>query len=223
MAKRTFGDVLKSLFGAKLDEEIDIDYSVLSPDNKEDQVNKDESTDEEKSEVKDKVSDNESKTEDTSEENTDNNEKSEKAEEENMADIKLFEDGWYDETSGEINYDKIKNPEALEAVKVLANKYKAEKEERLISDSLNEEIRKYSLNVSEDTLKKVLDTSGVKIDEQGKVVGIQEALESLKKSEPGFFKDKEKESSPLNEGFNPVEKQSTLTDDEIVALAYGQE
>ena len=51
MAKKTFGDVLKSLLGSKLDEEIDIDDSVLSQANKEDQVDKDKPTEEEKSKV----------------------------------------------------------------------------------------------------------------------------------------------------------------------------
>ena len=108
-----------------------------------------------------------------------------------------------------VDLGKIKNPEALAAIQLLTNKYKAEKEQRIISDSLNDTLKEYSLNVSEDTLRKVLDTSGVKIDKDGKVVGAKEAIEALKTSEPGFFKDKEKESNPLNEGFNPVEKKNT--------------
>ena len=122
-----------------------------------------------------------------------------------MADIKIFEDGWFDEASGSVNLEKIKNPEALAAIQLLTNRYKVEKEQRLISDSLNDTLKEYSLAVSDDTLRKVLDTSGVKIDKDGKVVGIKEAIEALKTTEPGFFKDKEKESNPLNEGFNPVE------------------
>ena len=42
----------------------------------------------------------------------------------------------------------------------------------------------------------------------GKVTGVKEALDKLKSSEPTFFKDVEKESNPLNEGFSPVDKQS---------------
>ena len=139
-----------------------------------------------------------------------------------MANIKMFEDGWFDKTSGKVDFEKINNTEALEAIKELTGMYEAEKEQRLISDSLNEELKNYSLNVSEETLKKVLDTSGVKIDKDGKVVGIKEAIDSLKASEPGFFKDKEKESNPLNEGFSPVEKPTATTEDELVNLAYCQ-
>ena len=126
-----------------------------------------------------------------------------------MADMKIFEDGWFDEASGSVNLEKIKNPEALAAIQLLTNKYKAEKEQRLIDDSLNDILKEYSLAVSEDTLRKMLDTSGVKIDKDGKVVGVKEAIETLKTSEPALFKDKEKESNPLNEGFNPNEKKNT--------------
>ena len=121
----------------------------------------------------------------------------------------LFEDGWFNSETGEIDESKIKNPEVLSAIQSITGRYKKEKEDRMIADSLNDELKNYSLNVSEDTLRKVLDMTNVKIDKDGKVVGIKEALENLKTAEPGFFKDKEKESNPLNEGFNPVEKKNT--------------
>ena len=215
MAKRTLADILKVMFGSKLDEEIDLEIE----DDKED---KDMST----------VSENEDDNKTDNSENKDNvdtskteekkNEKDEKAGNEEMDNTKIFEDGWYDATSGVVNFDKIKNPEALAAIKTLTDKYNAEKEQRLIDDCLNDTLKEYSLNVSEDTLRKVLDTSGVKIDKDNKVVGIKEAIEALKTSEPGFFKDKEKESNPLNEGFNPVEKPTNVTEDELVELAYCQ-
>lgn len=168
-----------------------------------------ESTEDEKAES-DKTDESEKEDEvDTSEKVEEDNSEDEKSEEKETENTVMFEDGWFDEASGEINVDKIKNPEALAAIQMLINKYTNEKQQRLINDSINEEIKKYSLNVSEDTLKKVLDTSGVKIDEEGKVVGVKEALEALKTAEPGFFKDKDKESNPLNEGFNPVVKKNT--------------
>jgi hypothetical protein len=215
MAKMKLADILKLAFGSKLDEEIDLDNDV-------DKDNKDESTVDKKEDVDKSNADDDKKEEETSDKEYVEDNKEEATEEKTEEVIKIFEDGWYDETSGNVNLEKIKNEEALEAIKLLTGKYQAEKDARLISDSLNDEIKNYSLNVSEDTLRKVLDTSGVKINEEGKVVGVKEALESLKKSEPGFFKDKEKESSPLNEGFNPVDKQTTLTEDEVVNLAYGQ-
>jgi len=121
----------------------------------------------------------------------------------------IFEDGWMNNETGEIDETKIKNPEVLAAVQAITGRVKAERDQRMIADSLNNELKNYSLNVSEDTLRKVLDMSKVSIDKDNKVTGVKEALEALKTAEPGFFKDKEKESNPLNEGFNPVDKRGT--------------
>lgn len=217
MARVTIMEALKNLLGSKLNDEIDLeidndsdkDSASESADKKESTVN--ENKDEEK--VNEDEVKKEKDTSDEKDENIEDNEQVEKIDEETgvekMADNVMFEDGWFDEASGKIDLSKIKNEEALNAIKLLSDKYNAEKESRLISDSLNDELKNYSLAVSEDTFKKVLDTSGVKIDKDGNVVGIKEAIETLKTSEPGFFKDKAKESNPLNEGFNPVEKRST--------------
>lgn len=201
-------DIFKTVFGSKLDEEIDIDLdeSTVKENEKDSKLNSDK--DEEKN--------------DTSENNDKDVEVDTDAGNEKIDSIKLFEDGWYDEASGLINFEKIKNEEALKAIKTLADKYKVEKDARLISDNINDTLKGYSLNVSEEHLRKVLDITNVKIDDTGKVVGVKEAIESLKKSEPGLFKDITKESSPLNEGFNPVEKQSAYTESELIQLAYGQ-
>lgn len=121
----------------------------------------------------------------------------------------IFEDGWMNNETGEIDESKIKNPEVLAAVQAITSRVKAERDQRMIADSLNNELKNYSLNVSEDTLRKVIDMSKVSIDKDNNVTGVKEALEALKTSEPGFFKDKEKESNPLNEGFNPVDKRGT--------------
>lgn len=123
--------------------------------------------------------------------------------------MEIFEDGWMNNETGEIDESKIKNPEVLAAVQAITGRVKAERDKRMIADSLNNELKNYSLNVSEDTLRKVLDMSKVSIDKDNNVTGVKEALEALKTAEPGFFKDKEKESNPLNEGFNPVEKRGT--------------
>lgn len=209
MAKMKLMEALNKLLVGKLDEEIDIDLDNESNDDKSEHDETDEST-KEKEEDMNKVNDDKADDkDDTSEKISSEEVKQEKAEVNEMAGIKMFEDGWFDEASGSVDLSKIKNPEALAAIQLITNKYKAEKEQRLISDSLNDTLKEYSLAVSEDTLRKVLDTSGVKIDKDGKVVGVKEAIEALKTTEPGFFKDKEKESNPLNEGFNPVEKKNT--------------
>lgn len=213
MAKVKLLDLLTKLIGTD-----EIDLAEL------DNVDSDKKESTESDKAKDSESDkgDEPNVDNTSDKNDDKSDKQDEAVEKELEVIKIFDEGWYDDASGVINFDKIKNPEVLEAMKMLSGKYQAEKDQRTISDSLNATLKEYSFNVSEDTIKKVLDTSGVKIDEDGKVVGIKEAIESLKSAEPGFFRDKTKESSPLNEKFNPVEKQTTLTEDEVINLAYGQ-
>ena len=219
--KKTFKQILEDLLGSKLEEEVDIEMNEDKEKKSEESSNKDVSTEDNKSDDSKLIEDKDGKSGEASNKDKENKSEEDAAESVKEEVVKIFEDGWYDEASGSVNLDKIKNVEVLSAIKFITEKYQAEKEQRMIADSLNDELKNYSLNVSEDTLRKVLDTSGVKIDKDGKVIGVKEALESLKASEPNFFKDKEKESSPLNEGFNPVERQSTLSEDEIIALAYG--
>ena len=209
-------DLLKALLGSKLDEDINIDLSDSNSVNKS-ESNKSEENKEQKDEsTKDKnigseeTNCNKEKTDDkTSEQKetgTEINDSTGKKEVNNMA---IFEDGWFDSTSGKINFDKIKNDEVLAAIKVLNDKYVDEKNQRMINDSINDELKNYKLAVSDETFRKVLDMSGIKINTDGKVTGVKEALDKLKSSEPTFFKDVEKESNPLNEGFSPVDKQSS--------------
>ena len=189
-----------------MDEDID-----LEPNKKEDNNEVEtESTKSEKEESNNEINVKEKEVEDTSdkEEVVDQvNEEAEVVEEEEP--MAIFVEGWFDEKTGKIDESKITNEEVLNAIKSMQTVYENEKNQRLISDGINNELSNYSLNVSHDTLLKVLDTTGVKIDKDGKVVGAKEAIEQLKTAEPGFFKDKEKESNPLNEGFNPVTKSNT--------------
>lgn len=151
---------------------------------------------------------------DSKESETDEAEAPKDAEEQTI----LFAEGWFNNETGEIDTEKINNPEARAAIELLQNHLQAERESRLIADSLNDELKNYSLNVSDDTFRKVLDTSNIKVTD-GKVTGVKEAIEALKTSEPTMFKDMAKESNPLNEGFNPVEKTMT-TDPNSFAQAF---
>ena len=209
-------DLLKMLLGSKLDEDIDIDMSDSdnvdkseSDKSEENKEQKDESTKDKNVGSKETNSNkekNDDKTSEQKETETEINDSTGKEEVNNMA---IFEEGWFDSASGKINFDKIKNDEVLAAIKVLNDKYVDEKNQRMINDSINDELKNYKLAVSDETFRKVLDMSGIKIDTDGKVTGVKEALDKLKSSEPTFFKDVEKESNPLNEGFSPVEKQSS--------------
>ncbi len=78
--------------------------------------------------------------------------------------------------------------------------------------------------VSSDVVLKLLDTTGIKVQDD-EVVGVNEAFDNLVKAQAGLFKkdDKTKEASPLNEGFaKPMDKTSPYTEDDLVTMAYGQ-
>jgi hypothetical protein len=203
-------EVLKQLLGSKADEEVELDETP----NKQEETKNDASGDKattvsEKKDEESKDNGVETKKEEAPKNDDTNVDNKTDTSEKGGDGMALFEEGWFNSETGEVDESKIKNPEALAAIQTLTAKVKQEKDQRLIDDSLNEELKNYSLNVSEDTLKRVLDMSNVKLDKDNKVTGVKEALEALKTKEPGFFKDKEKESNPLNEGFNPVEKRGT--------------
>lgn len=196
----TVMEMLRQLFGNRLDEDISDDKpdDDKPTDDKKDDNN--ETVDNKEDKKEDTVDNNDNQVDTSVNNNTDADNKEEPA-------MDIFESGWYDETSGRVDMSKIKNPEVLSAIQRLENRYAQERDARAISDSLRAELGNYSLRVSEDTLEKMLDKSNIKVQD-GKVTGVKDALEALKKSEPGIFIDKEKESNPLNEGFNPVEKKS---------------
>ena len=178
-----------------------------------DEVEKEKQIDKEKdTETKDtkdtETKDTETKDTDTKDTDTKDTETNEKNKTDG-SDVKteIFEDGWFDETTGKIDYTKINDETVKEAVKKVESKFTSDKSQDAISRAVDDEIRtNYSLSVRPETLKSMLDLSKVTIDESGKVTGVKEAIEALKADEPGLFKDKEKESNPLKEGFNPVEK-----------------
>jgi hypothetical protein len=203
-------EVLKQLLGSKADEEVELDEnSNKQEETKEDAPGDKTTTVSEKKDEESKDNGVETKKEEAPKNDDTNVDNKTDTSEKGGDGMALFEEGWFNSETGEVDESKIKNPEALAAIQTLTARVKQEKDQRLIADSLSEELKNYSLNVSEDTLKRVLDMSNVKLDKDNKVTGVKEALEELKTKEPGFFKDKEKESNPLNEGFNPVEKRGT--------------
>lgn len=208
-------EMLRQLFGSKLEEDInDVDKPAVdekqdsdnTDNNNEDNIN---NTDENNNTTDNNTSTDDNKP-DAEIDTTDTVDTSDKQDtlDNGGNTMDIFEEGWYDETSGKIDTSKIKNPEVLAAIQKLEGRYSQERDARAISDALKAELSNYSIRVSENTLEKMLDMSGIKVKD-GKVTGIKEALDALKQSEPGIFKNKDNEDNPLNEGFNPVEKKGS--------------
>ena len=180
--RMTLLEVLKQIFGDKLDSEIE----------KADDTKKDEGTGKDTS---------------GGEEGKDN--KDDKADEKEDETMVVLENGWYDEKTGKIDVTKVKDEHVLEALNMLNNKITSTKEQSMVSNAINEAVSKLQLSISADMFKKLIDTSAIKVKD-GSVVGLTEAIDAIKTAEPGIFKGETKkaENNPLNQGFDPVTKTS---------------
>lgn len=89
---------------------------------------------------------------------------------------------------------------------------KDEADKRLIDDSVKSAVSGLKLNkgITADAVSKLLDLTNVKVGEDGKVTGIEDAIKGLQTSQAGLFlADKEAKSNPVLEGHNPVENSAT--------------
>ncbi|WIV13198.1 hypothetical protein [Proteiniborus sp. MB09-C3] len=189
-------DVLKKLLGDSLDEEIETSEKEEDATKDAGDVDKDiEGGKEDESD--DKPDDNKETAGESDETNGEDTSGGE-----DMADKTrlIFEDGWYNTETGAIDKTKIHDESVVNAVTMLSNIIETNNNNQLISNAINDAIRTNNVKVKPETFRKCLDTTNVKV-EDGKVVGLTEAIEALRASEPTFF-TKTRESSPLNEGFS---------------------
>jgi len=119
--------------------------------------------------------------------------------------MKAFAEGWFNSETGTLDESKISNPEMLAAVKTVVNSFKAGQDKLVISSAISTELKKYKLATTENTALKLLDSSAIKVVD-GKVTGVKEAIDALKKAEPGIFK---KSATPVDEGFDPTKQKTT--------------
>lgn len=188
---------IKELFGIKSNDASKETSNVLSDELKNDSVSKEGvHTDE----VKD------------TEENKET--ESEEKEENKMAFVapKVDKNGFIDLTNVEDadlkEFFKILNSTR----KVELQTRKAEADKRLIDDSVKSAVSGLKLNkgITADAVSKLLDLTNVKVGEDGKVTGIEDAIKGLQTSQAGLFlADKEAKSNPVLEGHNPVENSAT--------------
>lgn len=113
----------------------------------------------------------------------------------------------FDENTGLFDLSNIEDEsvksvlkKANDTVKKTANQVKIDKavDAKLASLKLND-------GITTSAVRKLADLSGVKIDGDGNITGIDEAFDSLAKEQSGLFKVENKEtgSNPIMEGFNP--------------------
>lgn len=183
-------DILKKL-GINIDDEVELTdkkeekTETKTSDEKEVVNNSEVKTDENKTEEKDKKT--EEKVEEVKEEPT----------------VELV----YDEKTGLFDTKDIKD-ESVIAVLTKANNYTINTANKVKIDKAFDEkmsglkIRK---GITPEAVRSLVKMDGIKV-EDGKVVGIDEAFETLQKEQSGLFVQRNQpESNPMLEGFNPVQ------------------
>ena len=115
---------------------------------------------------------------------------------------KAFEEGFF--TDGKFNLDKINDATLKSALTEYTSAVQAKENQHLIDGAVKTELGKRHLAIKEDMFMKLLDLSNVKV-EGDKVTGVTEAFDALKDS--GVYKSAP--TSPLNQGFNPMENKNT--------------
>ena len=115
---------------------------------------------------------------------------------------KAFEEGFFED--GKFNLDKINDATLKSALTEYTAAVQANENKHAIDNAVKAELGKRHLAIKEDMFMKLLDLSKVKVDGD-KVTGVTEAFDALKDS--GVYKSAP--SSPLNQGFNPMENKNT--------------
>lgn len=115
---------------------------------------------------------------------------------------KAFEEGFF--TDGKFDLDKINDASLKSALTEYTTAVQAKENQHAIDNAVKAELGKRHLAIKEDAFMKILDLSKVKVDGD-KVTGVTEAFDALKDS--GVYKSAP--SSPLNQGFNPMENKNT--------------
>ena len=115
---------------------------------------------------------------------------------------KAFEEGFFKD--GKFDLDKINDASLKSALTEYTTAVQAKENQHVIDNAVKAELGKRHLAIKEDAFMKLLDLSKVKVDGD-KVTGVTEAFDALKDS--GVYKSAP--SSPLNQGFNPMENKNT--------------
>ena len=115
---------------------------------------------------------------------------------------KAFEEGFFKD--GKFDLDKINDATLKGALTEYTTAVQAKENQHVIDNAVKAELGKRHLAIKEDVFMKLLDLSKVKVDGD-KVTGVTEAFDALKDS--GVYKSAP--TSPLNQGFNPMENKNT--------------
>lgn len=197
-------DILKKI-GIDLDEEVDYaNEQTLISDNK----SKKEVTDDKKEEDKVASKDTKETKVDTKETKVDTKETKEDTKE-TQEEIKV--ELKFDDKTGLFDLKGIEDAD-IKAVLQRANDYTVKTANNVkIEKAFNEKLSglKIRKGITNEVIKKMINFDDVKVDGD-KVVGLDEAFETLQKEQSGLFVQRnQSESNPMLEGFNPVQNNDS--------------
>lgn len=132
----------------------------------------------------------------------------------------------FDTNTGLFDLGNIENAD-LKAVLKLANDTVIGTANKVKIDSaFNEKLAglKIRKGITPDAVKALIKMDNVKVGSDGKVVGLDEAFETLQKEQSGLFVSRNtSESTPVLEGYNPADNKdagsNNVTDMELLALS----
>lgn len=197
-------DILKKI-GIDLDEEVDYaNEQTLISDNK----SKKEVTDDKKEEDKVASKDTKETKVDTKETKVDTKETKEDTKE-TQEEIKV--ELKFDDKTGLFDLKGIEDAD-IKAVLQRANDYTVKTANNVkIEKAFNEKLSglKIRKGITNEVIKKMINFDDVKVDGD-KVIGLDEAFETLQKEQSGLFVQRQQnESNPMLEGFNPVQNNDS--------------
>ena len=112
--------------------------------------------------------------------------------------------------TGLFDLNGIEDAELKAVLKLANDTVKTNNNKAAIDKAIENKIStlKLAKGISNNLIKKSLDTTNIKVNDDGAVTGVDEAFDALKKSEAGLFvaeNENKQGSNPLLEGFNPVQ------------------
>lgn len=116
----------------------------------------------------------------------------------------------YNTKTGLFDLAGIEDAELKAVLKLANDTVKTNNNKAVIDKAIDNKIStlKIAKGISNNLIKKSLDVTNIKVNDDGQVTGVDEAFDALKKSEAGLFvaeNENKQGSNPLLEGFNPVQ------------------
>ena len=124
----------------------------------------------------------------------------------------VFQEGWYSEDTDDIDYDKIDDDDVREAFRMVNNTRRRRDQETMIQAKINEKLGEYDWEADPKMITRMLDRSKITVDENGEVVGVDEAIQEVIDAAPSLVRKKaaKKSTKPTDQGFNPGDKGKAM-------------